>query len=74
MRQFGSHIENAEHVSAQRLVHAAEGAKELNPNAEPLHLENTPYPAADRFALARDMYGPMTGASAWMMVSHEPLA
>src|SRR5687767_2388841 len=33
---------------------AAEGVKGLNPNAaEPLHLENTGHPAADRFALAR---------------------
>ena len=31
---------------------AAVGAKGLNPNAEPLHLENTGHPAADRFALA----------------------
>jgi hypothetical protein len=33
---------------------AAEGVKGLNPNsAEPLHLDNTGHPAADRFALAR---------------------
>jgi hypothetical protein len=33
---------------------AAEGAKGLNPKAaEPLYLENTGHPAADRFALAR---------------------
>ena len=32
---------------------AAAGAKGLNPEAEPLHLENTGHPAADRFALAR---------------------
>ena len=33
---------------------AAEGAKGLNPDAtEPLHLDNTGHPAADRFALAR---------------------
>src|SRR5262249_39074550 len=33
---------------------AAEGAKGINPNAaEPLCLENTGHPAADRFALAR---------------------
>lgn len=33
---------------------AAEGAKGINPNAaEPLHLDNTGHPAADRFALAR---------------------
>ena len=32
---------------------AAEGAKGMNPNAtEPLHLDNTGHPAADRFALA----------------------
>ena len=32
----------------------AEGAKGLNPNAsEPLYLDNTGHPAADRFALAR---------------------
>ena len=32
---------------------AAEGAKGINPNAaEPLYLENTGHPAADRFALA----------------------
>ncbi len=32
---------------------AAEGAMGINPNAtEPLHLENTGHPAADRFALA----------------------
>ena len=31
----------------------AEGAKGVNPNAtEPLHLDNTGHPAADRFALA----------------------
>ena len=41
-------------VQASSLVDmAAEGAKGLNPNAtEPLHLENTGHPAADRFALA----------------------
>ena len=33
---------------------SAEGVKGLNPNAtEPMHLENTGHPAADRFALAR---------------------
>ena len=32
---------------------AAEGVKGLNPASEPLHLENTGHPAADRFALAR---------------------
>jgi hypothetical protein len=33
---------------------AAEGAKGINPaSAEPLHLDNTGHPAADRFALAR---------------------
>jgi hypothetical protein len=33
---------------------AAEGAMGINPGAtEPLHLENTGHPAADRFALAR---------------------
>ena len=33
---------------------AAEGAKGINPNAtEPLYLDNTGHPAADRFALAR---------------------
>jgi len=33
---------------------AAEGVKGLNPDsAEPIHLENTGHPAADRFALAR---------------------
>lgn len=32
---------------------AAEGAKGLNPDsAEPMHLDNTGHPAADRFALA----------------------
>ena len=31
---------------------AAVGATGLNPDAEPLHLENTGHPAADRFALA----------------------
>jgi len=32
---------------------SAEGARGLNPNsAEPIHLENTGHPAADRFALA----------------------
>ena len=42
-------------VTAGKLVDmAAEGAMGLNPNAtEPLHLENTGHPAADRFALAR---------------------
>jgi hypothetical protein len=33
---------------------AAEGAKGINPDAtEPMHLDNTGHPAADRFALAR---------------------
>ena len=33
---------------------AAEGAMGINPQAtQPLHLENTGHPAADRFALAR---------------------
>ena len=33
---------------------AAESAKGLNPNnPEPLYLDNTGHPAADRFALAR---------------------
>jgi hypothetical protein len=33
---------------------AAEGVTGLNPSAtEPIHLENTGHPAADRFALAR---------------------
>jgi len=42
-------------VKASGLVDmAAEGAMGINPNAtEPLHLENTGHPAADRFALAR---------------------
>jgi hypothetical protein len=42
-------------VKASSLVEmAAEGAKGINPNAsEPLYLENTGHPAADRFALAR---------------------
>ena len=42
-------------VKASRLVDmAAEGAKGINPNAtEPLYLDNTGHPAADRFALAR---------------------
>jgi hypothetical protein len=42
-------------VKASSLVDmAAEGAKGLNPNAtEPLHLDNTGHPAADRFTLAR---------------------
>jgi hypothetical protein len=40
-------------VTASNLVDmAAVGAKGLNPDAEPLHLENTGHPAADRFALA----------------------
>lgn len=41
-------------VQAATLVNmAAEGAKGINPDAtEPLHLENTGHPAADRFALA----------------------
>jgi hypothetical protein len=41
-------------VKAPALVDmAAEGAKGINPNAaEPLYLENTGHPAADRFALA----------------------
>ena len=41
-------------VNASTLVDmAAEGAKGINPNAsEPLYLENTGHPAADRFALA----------------------
>jgi hypothetical protein len=41
-------------VQASSLVDmAAEGAKGTNPNAtEPLHLDNTGHPAADRFALA----------------------
>jgi hypothetical protein len=42
-------------VRASSLVDmAAEGVKGLNPDAvEPLHLDNTGHPAADRFALAR---------------------
>lgn len=42
-------------VKASNLVDmAAVGAKGINPNAtEPLHLDNTGHPAADRFALAR---------------------
>jgi len=42
-------------VKASNLVDmAAEGAKGINPNAtEPMYLENTGHPAADRFALAR---------------------
>lgn len=42
-------------VKASDLVDmAAEGAMGINPEAtEPLHLENTGHPAADRFALAR---------------------
>ena len=42
-------------VQASKLVDmAAEGAKGVNPNAtEPLYLDNTGHPAADRFALAR---------------------
>jgi hypothetical protein len=42
-------------VKAADLVDmAAEGVKGLNPDAvEPLHLDNTGHPAADRFALAR---------------------
>jgi hypothetical protein len=42
-------------VKASDLVDmAAEGAKGLNPDAtEPMHLDNTGHPAADRFALAR---------------------
>jgi hypothetical protein len=41
-------------VQASSLVDmAAEGAKGINPNAtEPLYLDNTGHPAADRFALA----------------------
>ena len=41
-------------VSASSLVDmAAEGAKGINPAAtEPLHLDHTGHPAADRFALA----------------------
>jgi len=41
-------------VKASNLVDiAAEGAKGINPNAtEPLHLDNTGHPAADRLALA----------------------
>jgi hypothetical protein len=41
-------------VKASGLVDmAAEGAKGINPNAtEPLYLDNTGHPAADRFALA----------------------
>lgn len=42
-------------VVAQDFVEmAAEGAKGINPeSAEPMHLENTGHPAADRLALAR---------------------
>jgi hypothetical protein len=42
-------------VTSSKLVDmAAEGAMGLDPNAtEPLHLENTGHPAANRFALAR---------------------
>ena len=39
--------------AGQAVDMAAEGAKGINPAAtEPLHLENTGHPAADRFALA----------------------
>lgn len=42
-------------VTASRFVEmAAEGVKGINPDAtEPMHLDNTGHPAADRFALAR---------------------
>jgi len=42
-------------IKASNLVDMeAEGAKGLNPNSsEPLYLDNTGHPAADRFALAR---------------------
>jgi hypothetical protein len=42
-------------VAASRFVDmSAEGVKGINPDAsEPLHLDNTGHPAADRFALAR---------------------
>jgi hypothetical protein len=42
-------------VNAANLVDmAAEGARGLNPDSvEPMHLDNTGHPAADRFALAR---------------------
>ena len=42
-------------VTASRFLDmAAEGVKGLNPDAtEPLYLDNTGHPAADRFALAR---------------------
>jgi hypothetical protein len=42
-------------VKASNLLDmAAEGAKGINPNAtEPMYLDNTGHPAADRFALAR---------------------
>jgi hypothetical protein len=42
-------------VKALTLVDmAAEGVKGLDPNAaEPMHLDHTGHPAADRFALAR---------------------
>ena len=41
-------------MTASNLVDmSAEGAKGVNPNAtEPLYLDNTGHPAADRFALA----------------------
>src|SRR5579862_7014819 len=40
--------------AANLLDMAAEGAKGINPNAaEPMHLDNTGHPAADRIALAR---------------------
>ena len=46
-------------VQASKLVDmAAEGAKGINPNAtEPMYLENTGHPAADRFALAHPSKG-----------------
>ena len=42
-------------ITASDLVDmAAEGAKGINPDStEPMHLDNTGHPAADRFALAR---------------------
>ena len=42
-------------VQASRLVDmSAEGVRGLNPNStEPMHLDHTGHPAADRFALAR---------------------
>jgi hypothetical protein len=52
--RFDRHVAKWSVKASEFVDMAAEGAKGINPDAtEPMHLENTGHPAADRFALAR---------------------